>query len=276
MRIARVFPRRTNATPVDELAFVGYPGMFPPEVDEVHVSCTFTWDLPMAEELAKAWAPVAPVKIGGPATGARGEEFTPGLYLREGYTITSRGCPNDCWFCYVPKREGALRELPVQPGWNVLDDNLLACSDAHFSEVCAMLAEQPKPAEFTGGLEAARLTQAHVDAFTHLRVKQMFFAYDDAEDWEPLVAAATMLKGAGLIGPTTHQVRAFVLVGYPGDTIQDADARCREVVSLGIMRMAMLWRDNGGKRAPQWIPFQREWANPWILGAKMCQKVLDS
>ena len=36
--IARVFPRRTNATPTDPLAFIGYPGLFPPEVDAVHVS----------------------------------------------------------------------------------------------------------------------------------------------------------------------------------------------------------------------------------------------
>jgi hypothetical protein len=48
-----------------------------------------------------------------------------------------------------------------------------------------------------------------------------------------------------------------------------AAARCREVVSLGIMPMAMLWRDDAGKRDPAWVPFQREWANPWIVGAKM-------
>jgi len=34
--IARVFPRRTRATPTDELAFIGEPGLFPPEVDAVH------------------------------------------------------------------------------------------------------------------------------------------------------------------------------------------------------------------------------------------------
>ncbi len=33
-RIARVFVRRTRATPDDELAFVGRPGLFPPEVDD--------------------------------------------------------------------------------------------------------------------------------------------------------------------------------------------------------------------------------------------------
>ena len=33
--------------------------------DEVHVSVTFTWDLPKAERLADLWKYVAPIKIGG-------------------------------------------------------------------------------------------------------------------------------------------------------------------------------------------------------------------
>jgi hypothetical protein len=53
----------------------------------------FTWDIPWAEELAKHWEHIALVKFGGPAYGTRGEEFTPGMYIKHGYTITSRGCP---------------------------------------------------------------------------------------------------------------------------------------------------------------------------------------
>ena len=84
MKIARVFPRRTKATPTDELAFTEPPGLFPPEVDAVHVSVAFTWDLPRAEMLAKEWERVAPVNIGGPATGSRGGDFTPGMYMKKG------------------------------------------------------------------------------------------------------------------------------------------------------------------------------------------------
>ena len=42
----RVFPRRTNATPDDPLAYVGEPN-FPQQlgnVIEVNISVTFTWD----------------------------------------------------------------------------------------------------------------------------------------------------------------------------------------------------------------------------------------
>jgi len=44
--IARVFPSRTRATPTDAYAFVGDPPLFlPPDIEEVHVSVTFSWDL---------------------------------------------------------------------------------------------------------------------------------------------------------------------------------------------------------------------------------------
>jgi hypothetical protein len=42
LRIARVFPRRTNATPTDSLAFIGGPDLFAPslEIDRVHIACS--------------------------------------------------------------------------------------------------------------------------------------------------------------------------------------------------------------------------------------------
>ena len=140
MKIIRVFPRRTKATPDDDLVRINQPPGFFDQADEIHISVAWTWDLPKAERLAKQWEQVAPVKIGGPATGMPGDDFTPGMYLKKGYVITSRGCPNRCWFCSVWKREGNIRELPITEGWNVLDDNLLACSDDHIKAVFKMLA----------------------------------------------------------------------------------------------------------------------------------------
>lgn len=144
-RIARVFPRKTNATPTDDLVFFGPPPvLLLPEIDEVHVSVTFTYDRQKAEEIARQWEMVGvPVKIGGPAYDdpAKGE-FIPGMYLKEGYTITSRGCNNMCWFCMAPRREGKLRELEIKPGWNVLDNNLLQCSETHIRAVFDMLSTQ--------------------------------------------------------------------------------------------------------------------------------------
>lgn len=172
-------------------------------IDEVHISVAFTYDRARAEYLAKEWEITGvPVKIGGPAYNEPGGEFVPGRYLKYGYTITSRGCPNHCWFCSVPEREGyQLRELEIKDGWNILDDNLLACSDEHISAVFAMLERQPERPIFTGGLEAAQLIQKPwvVGLLRKTRTKRMFFAYDTPNDLAPLYDAGLLLREVGLV-----------------------------------------------------------------------------
>jgi len=224
--------------------------------------------------LAKSWERIAPVKMGGPAMGTRGEEFISGRYIKSGYVITSRGCPNRCWFCSVWKREGeGIRELPISDGWNVLDDNLLACSEKHIREVFAMLERQSQPCEFTGGLEAARLRPWHVELIKKLMPSQVFFAYDTPDDLEPLIQAGKMLRESGYgitrTGNMSHRMRAYVLIGYPQDTFEKAEKRLGETINAGFMPMAMLWRDTEGKKDRGWGRFQKKWARPAIM-SKAC------
>lgn len=264
VRLIRVFPRRTRATPVDDLAYVGSPDLFA-EADRVEISVAFTWDRPAADRLAMEWGYVAPTDVGGPAVGDAGGEFVPGQYLRPGYTITSRGCPNRCWFCDVWKREGPTRELPIRDGWNVLDSNLLACSETHIRAVVAMLARQNHRVEFTGGLEAARLVDWHVNLLAGLRPRPVvWLAYDDPHDLEPLHEACRLLHAAGWTA-AGHLLRCYVLAGYPGDTIAEADSRCRTVLAAGATPMAMAYRGPGGKRPEGWQAWQRRWARPAII-----------
>jgi hypothetical protein len=278
MKIARVFPRRTNATPIDNMAFVGLPDMFV-EADEIHISVTFTYDLPEADRLEKEWRHIAPVKIGGPATGQPGANFTPGMYLKMGYVITSRGCPNRCWFCSVWKREGeSVRELPITEGWNVLDDNLLACSENHIRKVLTMIKSQRHQAYFTGGLEAARLRLWHVQELKKIKPKELFFAYDGPEDREPLFEAGKLLLSNGFTR-SSNSLRAYVLIGYPGDTLEKAEHRLYETMAAGFLPMAMLYRDKSGERDAIWRSFAWRWSRPAIfskiykeMGGTRCQK----
>src|SRR5262245_50471000 len=156
MRLARVFPRRTRATPDDALAYVGPPDLFA-AADRIHVSVAFTYDKPAAEVLAEQWRHVAPVEVGGVAYGDPGADFVPGRYIKRGYTFTSRGCPRRCWFCSVWKRDPVPRLLPIQDGWNILDDNLLACPEPHVRAVFAMLARQGRRVGSTGTVAGSAL-----------------------------------------------------------------------------------------------------------------------
>jgi hypothetical protein len=269
--VIRVFPRKTKATPDDENVRVNcQPGMFD-EADEVHISVAFEWDLKRAEILARQWSVVAPVKIGGPATGEKGEAFISGRYVKKGYVITSRGCPNKCWFCSVWKREGGIRELPITEGWNLLDDNILACSDQHINAVFEMLGRQKKQGhqiEFTGGLEAARLKPWHADELFRLKPKQLFFAYDTPDDYEPLLYAGNILRQSGFkLFPQSHRFRCYVLIGYPKDTLCEAEKRLFDTIKAGFMPMAMLWRTQDNSQSYEWRNFQRKWARPAIISS---------
>lgn len=266
-RIIRVFPRKTNATPTDDLVYIGEgPDLFA-KADEVHISVTWTWDIPLAERLEKEWRHVAPTKIGGPATGMRGEEFTPGMYIKQRYVITSRGCPNRCWFCSVWKREGDVRELQIKDGWNVLDDNLLACSETHIHAVFSMLAKQETAPQFTGGLEAKRLKSWHAEELRKLKPKQVFFAYDTLDDLEPLREAGRMMLSAGFT-TASHALRCYVLCGYKGDTFDNAEKRMHETMDAGFVPMAMLYRDKDGNRTMDWAKWQKQWARPALIFQK--------
>lgn len=248
-KIIRVFPRRTNATPDDEdVRIRDTPSLFD-EADEVHISVAFTWDLKWAEWAEKQWKPVAPVKIRRPAFNEPGGEFVPGMYMKKGYVITSRGCPNRCWFCAVPKREGGvIRELPVTDGWILTDDNLLACSDEHINEVFEMLKRQPHKPQFVGGLEAKLLTKEMATRLKELKPRSLFFAYDTPDDLEALKLAATQ---AEQIEQQQKQLQSQAPKVLFANAVETSQKSCL------IGELAKILRQNGvdigEKRLFQWL-----------------------
>jgi len=276
MNLVRVFPRRTRATPDDMLAFYGPPDLlaYAAEPDKVHVSVTFSADKPKAEMMAQQWSRLAPTTIGGRVYGEYELEFTPGKYIKPGYTFTSRGCPRRCWFCDVWKRRPEATPIPiVHDGWNVLDDNLLACPEWHVRRVFDMLRRQNRPIQFTGGLEALSLKDYQVELLAGLKpLPVCFFAYDPGDAFETLESAARRMLAAGFTRQS-HRLRTYVLVGYPFDSFEKAEKRLDDMVRIGFTPMAMLWQPDTPsaekwRPAAEWKRFQRRWARPAIIHAK--------
>jgi hypothetical protein len=273
MRLIRVFPRRTKATPDDPLAYYGAPDLFA-EADAVHVSVTFTADKPIAERLAEQWNRIAPVQIGGVAYGDPGADtFEPGKYIKRGYVLTSRGCPRKCWFCSVWKRRPEATPVPINDGWNILDDNLLACPEPHVRAVFDMLRRQDRRVHFTGGLEALSLQDYQVDLLAGLKPRPAcFFAYDPGDEFETLRSAARRMLEAGFTRES-HRLRTYVLIGYPLDTFEKAEKRLQDMVAIGFTPHAMLWQPETPaaekwRPAPEWKRFQRQWVRPALIHHK--------
>lgn len=254
----RVFARHTNKSPTDKDAYYSGPQLWQLQTDmSVFVSCTFTYDKPRAEQLAEQWDKAGyPVRIGGPAYNDRGGPFIPGVFVKQGCVITSRGCDNKCWFCSVPKREGQIREIPITQGYDVLDNNLLQCSEQHIRAVFQMLKNQKQRAMFTGGFEAAKLKDWHVNLLADLKPETLFLAYDTPDDYEPLRIAAKMLI-PHVFTEASHKLQCYVLIGLPKDTIPEAQKRLNQVIELGVSPFAMLYRDEIGKIDPTWSAFRR-------------------
>lgn len=266
-QILRVFPQRTALTPNDEMAFVGYPPLWRPGADEVHVSATFTWERQQAIQLRKAWAEYYPVvKIGGPAFGSPANGFMPGRYVRSGVTFTSRGCNHRCPWCLVPEIEGRLELLKaIEPGYIIQDNNFLQCPGEHRQRVYTMLREQPQAAIFSGGLETSLITDEVAAELRGVRIDHAFLAADTLNALKPLEKAVKKLSFL-----SRNKLRCYVLIAFNGERIDEARRRLEAVWDIGCLPFAQLYQPNGERRITypdEWRVLNRKWSRPAIMKA---------
>lgn len=209
--------------------------------DQAYLSVVFTWDLPKVMERTiilreKGYT----VHVGGPACKlmpdyladvARVNEMEVPVLERHNpmATFTSRGCVRHCKFCAVPQIEGGLVELddwPIRP--IVCDNNLLACSRAHFDDVIDKL----KPLsgiDFNQGLDARLLTEYHADRLAELDC-MVRLAFDSVSYESQFMRAYETLRKAKI---AKRRIRVYVLIGFD-DTPEDALYRLELVRRLKI------------------------------------------
>jgi hypothetical protein len=243
------------------------------------LSIPFTWNLPDAYQRAAHLRHTGHrVIAGGPAVAlmpqyladlADIETDWPDAIARHNpeATFTSRGCIRTCPFCAVWRTEGQLRELhdwPVRP--IICDNNLLACSRAHFDRVIDRL----KPlthCDFNQGLDARLLTPYHAGRLAELTKPLVRLAFDHIQTESAFLRAFETLRRAGL---PKSRIRVYVLIGYQ-DTPEDALYRLTLISNLGLKPNPMrynpldtLVRDS--HVGPSWTDreltrYVRYWAN---------------
>jgi len=256
----RVFARKTSMTPTDDLAFYDEPPLFKlPENMPVMVSVTFTWDKQRGIQLFRSWRDCGrweDVRMGGPAWDSPAYEFDPGQFVKEGVTITSRGCPKKCSFCLVSKREGKLKELEIKPGYIIQDNNLLACSQGHILEVFDMLASQRKGAEFKGGLDIDYLKPWHVELMKRIKINELWMACDSNIGLIRLEKAVDLLADFSI-----NKKHCYVLIG--NTDITEAENRLETVYEMGFLPFAQLYQGITPKTYPKdWRDLARKWSRP--------------
>ena len=264
----RVFARKTKMTPTDDLAFYDGPPLYELPDLPVYVSVTFTWDLQKGINLFREWQHSFPGKtwIGGPGilNADRPNEFVPGRFLKQGITITSRGCPKNCPWCLVPKKEGKLKELKIQPGYRVQDNNLLACSQGHILAVFDMLMKQKRGIIFSGGLDIDYLCSWHIEFLKKIKIAQsgLWVACDREADLPKLDKVKDLLSDFPI-----DKKRCYVLMGFDGDTPAAAIRRCEKIYDKerGFLPFAQYYQPPTAQIRivpKKWRFAVRKWARP--------------
>jgi len=214
------------------------------EGDRVYVSVVFTWHLPDMIRLKDYYEDQGKeVIIGGPAAKLyyNLDEASPinFLNIHNPYaTFTSRGCPESCNFCAVPKIEGPLRELRVwEPKSIICDNNFLACSKKHFDGVIDKL-KSLEWIDFNQGLDAKYLTDYHISRITELKLHKLRLAWDDINDEVQFMDAAQKLIKARI---PKRKTSVYVLIGFT-DTPEDALYRLKMVKDLGFYTTPMRYQ----------------------------------
>ena len=272
-RILRIFKHKTSYTPTDNMVYIANgisqaPAIeILPECDEIHISCTFTWDRQWARDLQYDFQCKTdiPVFVGGPAFNSYAEDFTPGMYIRSNIIFTSRGCNNCCSWCIVPHIEGKLKELPIYPGNIIQDNNFLQTSRSHKDKVFEMLKSQHK-IQFKGGLEADMIDDHFVEAVRGLKIDELWLACDTDADLPALKHACKKLTKAGF---NREKIKCYALI-Y-GDS-ERTEWRLREIYHAGATPFAQLYRDFTETKTeyPKAIErYMRKWQRPAIIRARM-------
>lgn len=129
---------------------------------------------------------------GGPSLPEEIEHIYPDYGLYESTTkgkafgFLTRGCPRNCPFCIVSKKEGASahRVADLSEFWRgqreikLLDPNILACVERE--ALLRQLADSGAAVDFTQGLDI-RLVEGAEKLIADIKVKRLHFAWDNPE-----------------------------------------------------------------------------------------------
>lgn len=222
----------------------------------LYISVPFTFYLPRARELAKAWKK-GKVIVGGPAAYIQPEyieQFAkvgtkddlqgiePLVMHNPFATYTTRGCPNNCSFCSVDKVDGPYRELKNwTPRPMVCDNNFLSCSKKHFDKAIDRLKKLPYVD--LQGIEARKVTKENSARLAELKKVRLIIGFDNVKYETKVHDAIKKLQAEGI-----KDIETYVLFGYK-DTLEDTLYRLNKSLEWGVRPFPMRFQPLQGKHS---------------------------
>lgn len=189
----------------------------------------------------------------------------PELTKNTAFGFLTRGCPNNCGFCIVSKKEGrkSIKVANLSEFWRdqkyikLLDANILACDKRE--ELLNQLIMSEARVDFTQGLDARFITPDIAKLLRKIRVERIHFAFDFMKNETAIIRGLkTFVEYCQL--PDSKAI-VYILTNYD-TTIEEDIYRVNEVRKLGLLPDVRVYRK---PTAPQIVKDLQRWCNNRII-----------
>lgn len=143
------------------------------------------------------------------------------------YGFLTRGCPRNCDFCIVGKKEGlkSHKVADLSEFWNgqknivLCDPNLIACPD--WKDLIQQLIKSKAKVNINQGIDIRIMTEEKAKMIKRLRVESVHFAWDRYEDKEKIIPKFKEFKE--ITGWGARKTSVYVLTNYNTTLEQDLE-----------------------------------------------------
>ena len=177
------------------------------------------------------------------------------------YGFLTRGCPNDCGFCIVSKKEGRISKkvADLSEFWRgqshikLLDANLLACKDK--IDLLNQLAKSGAKVDFTQGLDARFITDEVADLLASIKIDKAHFAFDFMKNERAIIKGLKIFQQKCTV--RSREAIVYMLTNYD-TTIKDDLYRVNAIRDLGFQPDVRIYRKS---TAPRVLRDLQRWCN---------------
>lgn len=200
----------------------------------------------------------------------------PELTKDTAYGFLTRGCPNNCPFCIVSRKEGrcSKKVADLAEFWNgqkkivLMDPNILACRE--HMDLLRQLAESKAMVDFNQGLDARMLTRKNIALLCESRIKEIHFAWDLIPNSDWILDGLNLWKLYGKKDRHGSWGTVYVLTNYD-TTMEENLLRIYTLRDMGFDPYVMIYDK---PNAPQEIRYLQRWCNSKVI-LNSCPKFED-
>jgi len=179
------------------------------------------------------------------------------------YGFLTRGCPRNCSFCIVSKKEGCKSYQVADLNYfhnnqkyiKLLDPNILACKDS--DHLLIELKNTKALIDFTQGLDIRFMDHDKINILNQIKIKMIHFAWDNYE-FKTFNLLKEFRKSFKF---SNSKLRVYVLVNYNTTIDQDLE-RIYKLLEVGYEPYIMIYNKD---KAPSKIKDMARWINGWIF-----------